>query len=67
MVASLWSVPEIETTTLMTSFFDNLASGQCKSEAMRNAQLALIAKLRKERGFAYPFYWAAFTVTGDWK
>jgi CHAT domain-containing protein len=57
IVASLWSVDDLATATLMKAFYENLSS-QNKQEALRLAQL----KTRKT--FPHPFYWAAFQLTG---
>jgi len=57
IVASLWSVDDQATATLMKAFYENL-SNQNKQEALRLAQL----KTRKT--FPHPFYWAAFQLTG---
>jgi CHAT domain-containing protein len=64
VVASLWQVTDAETADLMSGFFSNLAAKMPRPEALRQAQLEIIAERRREKGAAHPFYWAAFGITG---
>lgn len=64
VVASLWQVTDAETADLMSGFFSNLAAKMPRPEALRQAQLEIIAERRRDKGAAHPFYWAAFGITG---
>lgn len=62
-VMSLWQVDDEATRDLMTLFYQNLyKKGLGRSEAMRRAQLELLAQPKTR----HPYYWASFIVSGNW-
>jgi CHAT domain-containing protein len=66
LVTSLASVPDAETLKLMRAFYQNLAAGQGKLEALQRAQRAALQQRRQLRGgAAHPFFWASFILVGD--
>jgi CHAT domain-containing protein/Flp pilus assembly protein TadD len=59
---SLWSVDDQATSDLMQQFYTNLwQSKQSHAASLRQAQLAMW-----KQGKA-PYYWAAFTLQGEWR
>ena len=62
-VLSLWSVGDSSTRALMRAFYDSMALGVGRAEALRRAKLHML----QQRRFAHPYYWAAFILTGAWK
>jgi CHAT domain-containing protein len=62
VVASLWSVEDRSTATLMDSFYQHLAAGATVSDALRQAQLDFIRDFGER---AQPYLWAGFQVIGD--
>ena len=63
VLASHWKVNDEATSRLMTEFMRRWRAGEPRVKAWREAQLAL---LRSEK-FSNPYYWAAFTLTGQWR
>jgi len=64
IVASLWQVPDRATSELMEHFYEGvLKQGLRPAAALRAAQIAI----RREKRWASPYYWAAFTLQGDWR
>jgi CHAT domain-containing protein/tetratricopeptide (TPR) repeat protein len=64
VVASLWQVDDLATAQLMKSFYRGvLKEGLRPAAALRAAQLETI----KQKRWSSPFFWAAFTIQGEWK
>ncbi|MBI2266595.1 MAG: CHAT domain-containing protein [Armatimonadetes bacterium] len=76
VVASLWEVSDASTALLMEKFYQILTgmNPADKAKALREAQLSLIhfknyASLPDlvEGQLAHPYYWAAFSLIGDFR
>jgi CHAT domain-containing protein len=63
VLASHWKVSDKATSALMTEFIRRWRAGEQRVQAWREAQLSL---LRSEE-FSDPFFWSAFTLTGEWR
>lgn len=63
-LASLWSINDAATVTLVTKFYQYWHDdGFSKAEALQKAQQDLIALGKK---YAHPYYWAPFILLGNW-
>jgi CHAT domain-containing protein/Tfp pilus assembly protein PilF len=64
IVMSLWDIDEQSTSVITEAFYQNLAEGQAKNEALRNAKLDWLNDHKSDEQLA-PFYWAGLVLVGD--
>jgi CHAT domain-containing protein len=64
VVASLWKVDDAATAELMKYFYSNMLQNQMQpAEALRAAQNSI----RQQPRWRSPYYWAAFTLQGEYQ
>jgi CHAT domain-containing protein len=64
VVASLWKVDDVATAELMQRFYHGMLKENLRpAAALRQAQM----EMWKQKRWALPYYWAAFTIQGEWK
>jgi len=64
VVGTLWQVQDFATAKFMTIFYEAMQRKQLSpAQALREAQLALW----RDKQSSAPYYWAAFTLQGEWK
>ncbi len=62
LLSSLWKVDDLATAVLVKRFFRYLSEGYTRAEALQKAQRIIYEEMNP-----YPAYWAAFTITGDFR
>jgi CHAT domain-containing protein len=64
VVVSLWDVSDRGTTELMVRFYEGmLKQGMRPAAALRAAQVSLM----NDKRWTSPYYWASFTLQGEWR
>jgi CHAT domain-containing protein/predicted negative regulator of RcsB-dependent stress response len=64
VTATLWKVDDSATAELMGRFYSAmLKNGRTPSAALRQAQI----EMAEQKRWHSPYYWAAFTMQGDWQ
>ena len=64
VVASLWSVSDSATASLMAAFYKAMEKSNMRpAEALRAAQI----EMWTQRQWRSPYYWAAFQIQGEWR
>lgn len=63
LVTSLWSIDEKVSSEIIERFYEHLANGLPKHEALRQAKLDHLASASEE--LRMPFYWAGLVLMGD--
>jgi CHAT domain-containing protein len=64
VLVSLWNVNDKATAELMQRFYRRmLRDNQSPAAALRLAQV----EMWQQKQWQFPYYWAAFTMQGEWK
>ncbi len=63
VVMSLWKVNDFTTSELMPLFYRQIAGGETKDVALRQAKLAFLNNADVD--LRHPYYWSAFVSIGD--
>ena len=76
VAAALWLVSDLSTQALVVRFYEHLRSGKPKADALRAAQLELLAApvtvvgasgVEESIDASLPLHWAGFQLYGDWR
>jgi CHAT domain-containing protein len=62
LVMSLWPVSDAVTRQMMSAYYAGLRERHGRGDALRDAQLAMLARTNRQ----HPFYWASFIQAGEW-
>ncbi|RXR30164.1 CHAT domain-containing protein [Flavobacterium piscinae] len=63
-IHSLWQIPDKQGGEIMHFFYDYLAEGFSKSEALQLAKLKFLKSVKAEE-LKHPYYWSGFVLSGN--
>ncbi|MEM7187730.1 MAG: CHAT domain-containing tetratricopeptide repeat protein [Bacteroidota bacterium] len=64
VLSTLWDINERSSFEVVSAFYEELESGEGKSEALRQAKLTYLEG-HDNTSEASPYYWSGITITGD--
>lgn len=62
-IVSQWKVSDTASAELMKRFYTHLRKDEGKAASLRAAEMELLAQPE----YSHPYYWAPFTLLGDWR
>lgn len=65
VISAQWEASDKSTVIFTNSFYKNYKQGDMTAEAMQKASLELIKN--KSNNMHEPYYWADFTLNGDFR
>ncbi|MCC5640829.1 CHAT domain-containing protein [Nostoc sp. CHAB 5844] len=66
-IATLWSVDDQATATIMGEFYKQFANTKVsKAEALKRAQMLLLTDPEYKDLYKHPYYWAPYVLVGNW-
>jgi CHAT domain-containing protein len=65
VIASLWQVEDASTAILMHTLYTGFAATRDAALSLQKAQRAVRSLKGRSGGFANPYYWAGFSVSGN--
>jgi len=66
-LATLWSVDDQATATLMGEFYKQFANTKVsKAEALKRAQMLLLTDPEYKDLYKHPYYWSPYVLVGNW-
>lgn len=65
VISSQWEASDRATQDLTVAFYREIQNGQSAGSSLQRAAISLIKN--KSAGFHEPFYWASFTLLGDFR
>jgi CHAT domain-containing protein len=67
VLASHWKVSDAATALMITEFVRRWRAGEPRAQALRGAQLGLLKTKGSREDYSSPYFWAAFTLSGQWR
>ena len=64
IASTLWKINDASTTSLMDSFYKNLADTYPKDLALQKAKRSFL-DANRQNGLSHPYYWSGFIISGN--
>ncbi len=64
IASTLWKINDASTTSLMDSFYKNLADKDPKDLALQKAKSTFL-DANRQNGLSHPYYWSGFIISGN--
>jgi len=62
VISTLWGINDNSTVDFMDYFYQGLAEGKSKAQALRMAKISMM-----KSKYSHPYYWGAFILNGDFR
>lgn len=67
VISAQWEINDRSTNVFTRKFYENYKTGLSSAEAMQKASIEMIGNKSATGNMSDPFYWAAFTLSGDYR